>query len=476
MRVKITIFYRTTPPLYIGVFYACDIMAKNLLLFLAFCCIIRFMKKTLGFCFLVSVGLGVSAQGELSSLNIGLDYRLRGVAIDNNDTQADTNDSLNYYSQQARVYMTGWLNENVEASLRVQSLNIWGLEGSTSPVTRYPAADGSPWIENVYVNMPNLLNKHLKLVIGRQPITLGDGLLVSDDRLGFNAVRAQVSLPKKMDLDLFTAKISEGLGTTKGDVDLNAAVWALEQGDNRWELGWVREKDGGPNDYRLAKGTEPINSYSKNFYDLRLFGNLKDAYYKLEYIMQSGSAQQQNGETMDITGDAQRIELGAQSDTERFGRFGVKTVYASGSGDDPASTNKDEGFRSSFSKQWDGLQRDGMGTHYGATLSDAYNPSAPFSTQDTGLPLGASGIKTLGLGLFTVQKIIWTGTLDYYIFDSRTKNNGKNSLGTELDLGLNFRYTGYVTFALGASYFFPGDLYESANRVTRYSAETHVHF
>lgn len=418
------------------------------------------------------------AVADISTLNLGLDYKLRGVGIQNSDGLPATSDNLSYYSHQARIYMNGWLNDDVEAGLRVQSINVWGLEGSTSaPVTRYPATDGTPWIEQIYLHLPHLVGKHVDLTIGRQSIVIGDGLLVSDDQLGFNAIRAKVSLPQGVGLDLFTAKVNESLSEQK-DFNLSGAVVALNQGDNKWELSWVREDNKNPSSYLLGGSTTTASRVSRTFYDLRLFGDLKDAYYKLELALGQGHSQTSAGD-IKIQGMGEKIELGAQSDTVRFGRFGVKALYASGSGDDPGTTDKDESFRPTFSQRWDGLQRKGWGQHFGGTLSDAYNSAAPFSSADTGLPNGASGIKTLGLGLFTVQRVNWTGNLDYYTFDSRVKVPGLNQkgIGAELDLGIVYRYTGYVSFGFGAATFFPGPVYgDSVSKITRYTAETEIHF
>lgn len=415
---------------------------------------------------------------EMSTLNLGLDYKLRGVDIQNNDGLPATSDNLSYYSHQARVYMNGWLNDDVEAGLRIQSVNIWGLEGSTSaPVTRYPAADGTPWIEQIYLHMPHLIGKHLDLTIGRQPITIGDGLLVSDDELGFNAIRAKVFLPLGMGLDLFTAKINESLNEGK-DADLNGAVVGLNQGENNWQLSWIQEDNKSPSPYLLGGSTTTATRISRTFYDVRLFGDLKDAYYKLEFALAQGQSRTSAGD-IKIEGMGEKIELGAQSDTVRFGRFGVKALYASGSGDDPGTTDKDESFRPTFTQRWDGLQRKGWGQHFGGNLSDAYDSASPFSAASTGLPNGASGIKTLGFGIFTVQRVNWTGNIDYYTFDSRVKVPGSNEkgIGAELDLGIVYRYTGSVSFGFGAATFFPGPVYgETVSKVTRYTAETELHF
>lgn len=417
-----------------------------------------------------------AASADPETIKLGFDYGLSAVAIGNNDGVPSTQDDLNYYSHQLRAYLNGWVSPDVEAGMRVQSVNVWGLEGSTSaPATRYPAADGTPWIEQAYLHMPRLAGNHLALTLGRQSIVVGDGLLVSDDDLGFNAIRAKIRLPWKMGLDLFTAKINEGLDK-KSDFDLNGVVGSIVRGDNHWDLAWVQEKNGSPSNYVLGGSTRAASRVDRTFYDLRLFGDLKDAYYKLELAVGQGNAATPSGDVK-IQGQSEKIELGAQTDTVRFGRFGVKALYASGSGDDPDTTDKDESFRPTFSKRWKGLQREGWGRHFAATPSDAYDPNAPFSSEGTGLPGVASGIKTLGFGIFTIQRIKWTGSIDYFTYDSRIKVAGQNSLGAELDLGLAYRYTGAVSFDFGAATFFPGDVYgPETSKVTRYTASTQLHF
>jgi hypothetical protein len=419
------------------------------------------------------------ARGEFTSLNLGMDYRLRGVSVDNNDLDNATNDRFSYYSQNVRAYLTSWLNQDVEASLRLQSLNIWGLEGSASaPVTRYPKSDGTPFVEEAYIHLPHALWKRVDLVLGRQEIVLGDGLLVSDDDLGFNAIRARAELPWDADADAFTAKITEALGAND-DFDLYGAVLGLTREHNRWELAWVQERNNAPSPYILGASTATSTKVLRRFYDLRLFGNLKDAYYKAEVALQSGEAKLLSGQEVSIKGSGHKLELGAETDDFKWGRFGVRGVYADGSGDDEGTPGTDEAFRPTFSRRYDGFQRVGYGSHFAATLSDAYDRSAPFAAAlpATGLPLGVSGIRTMGLGIFSTQGVLWTGSLDYYAYTSRTKLAGKNDLGAELDAEVVYRYTGFVTFRLGMAYFFPGEVFGAlASRAARYTAEAHVHF
>jgi hypothetical protein len=433
------------------------------------------MRK--GAVLLVLLSGATLARAEKTSLDLGLDYRLRGVSIGNNDMDKRTKDSLSYYSQSARFYMRAWLNEDVEASFRLHSINLWGMEGTSTLATAYPKADGTPWVEEAYIHLPNMMNKRVNVILGRQPITVGDGMLVSSDDAGFNAIRAQVALPLKTELDVFNAKVVETLNGHK-DADLQGLIFRARQDERHWELGVIQEFNGAGTNYVLGPSTYTASRVERRFYDLRLFGDLKDAYYKLELAMEQGEARiLPANDKIKIKGIGQKIELGAQKDTEKWGRFGVKAIFALGSGDDNGSTGTDESFRPTFAHRWDGLQRSGYGGHFAATLSDAYDPNAPFTPGATGLPAGVSGIKTLGFGIFSTQKVFWTGSLDYYTYESRTSLTGLRDLGSEIDASVTYRYTGFVTFSLGEDLFFPGNVFgANATRVARTTLEAHVHF
>lgn len=423
--------------------------------------------------------LAVPLRADFNSLNIGVDGRVRYVSISNNNMSKRTKESLNYYSQSSRAYMTAWLNEDVEAAFRAQSITLWGMEGTNTLVTTYPKADGTPWVEEAYVHMPNLAWKHLNLIIGRQPIMLGDGMIVSSDDKGFDAIRAQLKGPWKTELDLFTAKIA---GTTADPAapSLKAAVFRAQQAERNWDLSVIQETHGREDNYLMGASTYTALRVQRRFYDVRLFGDLKDAYYKLEMAMQQGTVLLAPDTKVKLKGIGERLELGAQKDTDKWGRFGVKVLFAQGTGDDNGTETTDEAFRPSFCRRWDGLQRSGFGDHFAATLSDVYDPSAPFTPGTTGLPTGFSGVRTMSLGIFSTQKVFWTGSIDYFTYQALTKPTGMADLGAEIDLGITYRYTGFVTFRLGEDLFFPGKAYKTslpdASRVMRTTLEAHVHF
>src|SRR5260221_4475342 len=94
-------------------------------------------------------------QAYATDLSLGADYLLRSISTIEYDKGIE---GQNYFDQQLQAYLTTDLSKDVEASVRVQSITPWGLEGSTTsaPATRYPSANGNLWVQNAYVRLPGL--------------------------------------------------------------------------------------------------------------------------------------------------------------------------------------------------------------------------------------------------------------------------------------------------------------------------------
>ncbi len=83
-------------------------------------------------------------------LYIGAEYRLRGIQLNNptfgteGAVGANQTIDLKYYSQRARIYITGKFDPGIEVGSVIQSL---GVAGSTvSAFGRYPKEDFTPFI------------------------------------------------------------------------------------------------------------------------------------------------------------------------------------------------------------------------------------------------------------------------------------------------------------------------------------------
>ena len=118
-----------------------------------------------------------------------------------NQTDYGLTDGQNYayYSQRALAHIGGKFSPNIEFMTQFQALGVAGSTGSvTNPTVnpggnRYPNTNFTPWIQWAYMKASQLYDAPIDLTIGRQPITLGDGFILSDDDLGFTGIRMDKS-------------------------------------------------------------------------------------------------------------------------------------------------------------------------------------------------------------------------------------------------------------------------------------------
>lgn len=409
------------------------------------------------------------AIANATSLSIGADYFLRGVAIEERHKTFTDND---YYDQRLQAYLITDLSQDVEATVRVQSITPWGLENSTSALsTRYPDANGDLWVQNAFIRMPNIWKERIILTVGRQPLLWGDGAILSDDELGFNAIRAQIQSPWRrlpFDLDIFTAKIDEGLQTQK-DTDLNGAIIGFDRKGVRWEIMGLFETDENSQNYEMGADTSPVvaTKIERKIFGVRAKVNLKDAFSRGEYYFQEGDIRRPSSTDITLEGDAFVIGLGGKANTKKIGRFGAILEVATGSGDQAGTINTDEAFRPTFASRWNGLERRGYGNYFASTLSDVYSSTSPFApatSVNDGLPPGTSGIQTIHFGVDSTPWAKWTLTFDYYQYKAQRNLSGGKELGVEFDYGLIYRYSGLVTAKASTSNFTPGDAYDDATK------------
>lgn len=230
------------------------------------------------------------------------------------------------------------------------------------------------------------------------------------------------------------------------------------------------EKSGGTENYEMGAETAPVvsSNLERLIYGVRAKANLKDAYLKGEYYLQSGSLRRDPvSKDIKFGGDAYIIGLGGKQNTEKFGRFGAVLEIASASGDDPNTPEKDEAFRPTYAARWDGLERRGYGRYFAATLSDAYSPTDPFapaSSVNDGLPLGLSGIQSIRFGIEATPWSKWTFQFDYFQYKAQKALVGPKELGTEFDYGFVYRYSGLVNLRGTMSTFTPGEAFDETTR------------
>ena len=422
--------------------------------------------KNLAVLSLLTTGLSHSAGAV--SLDLGANYKVQSVSEGNKLTSEP---SLSYFWHRIEAYMGTKLNRDVEAKIQIQAINPWGLEGSTTTAlqnTRYPSANGTPWVQSAYLKASQLFGEPIQLTIGRQPITWGDGFVLTDDELGFNALRVQAISPwptVPLDTDIFYAKTSEGLNNSARDSSLfGALVGTGSEKRTRLEIYWLQEADGSGTPYQAGAETAPVTSsqITRDFLGFRIKGNIRDAYYKFEYAKQSGVADRNGASNLTLQGYGLVFEAGGKLPPTTYGAFNAFLNYAMGTGDAPGDSSKDGAFRPTFAHRWDGLERSGYGRYFAATVSDAYSTAAIFnnsSTAQTGLPPGTSGIQIFGGGVGYSPTAPYKAEIGYYSYSAEESLSGSKNLGSEIDAALHYQYTGFLSFSGVYARFSPGSAY-----------------
>ncbi len=167
------------------------------------------------------------------------------------------------------------------------------------------------------------------------------------------------------------------------------------------------------------------------------------------------------------------VGLGGKATNRVVGRFGAVIEYTVGEGDDPKTADKDEAFRPDYGSRWSGLERKGYGRYFAAGFTDAYSPSDPFanaSSINTGLPAGTSGIQTIKFGITSTPWAEWTFSVDFFQYKAQKVALGSKDLGSEIDYGIEYRYSGLVTFRAYMASFKPGEAFNTTPIETKQSA------
>jgi hypothetical protein len=483
------------------------------------CFIMARMKKTAALLFFLVTGTAFA-----SSLDIGTDYRLRGIDITKADYGLSPNQDYSfYYSQRAEAHVGGKFSPNLEFMTQFQALGVAGSTGSVSNVTvnpgasRYPNTNFSPWIQWAYIKASHLYDSPVDLTIGRQPITLGDGFILSDDDLGFTGIRMDDQLPwYDMRANLFAFKPGQNLSNTNSSIDIYGLEVTKPTRNVRYQMSIVNERDAsGSSVYiRPSENASPFSSQvqarsitpsqyaqmfnftatniTKTFLDARVEGRLLEGgFFKAEAALQTGHVSRDPSlgtSTATALGYSQDVKLGGYAFLvsaglfTRFSKYGpieIHGLFGLASGDSGGGT--DSSFHPDYGHQYDGLERSGFGEFYGATLynaipSSSYNSSASSPTV-SGLPPGNSGLRVIGAGVTTHPTSLLSFGIDYFVYTAEQSAvfapaNSESSLGTELDFGAGFAYTNYITFRLTYAIFSPGKAYGAfENNATRLALE-----
>src|SRR6185437_11288403 len=225
-----------------------------------------------------------------SILDIGTDYRIRGISYGRTDFGQSTGQNFSYYSQRALAHIGGRFSPNIEMMTQIQAIGFAGSSGTVvNPIVnpsagRYPNTNFTPWVQWAYLKASQLYDLPIDITLGRQPMTFGDGLILSDDDLGFTGIRMQSRLPwYDLQGDAFTFRTADALqGAASSNiygVQLTKPAHAI-----RYQLAWVVEQQNNGTVYvrpseNTSTGTLVDSDFTashmtRSFYDARVEGKL----------------------------------------------------------------------------------------------------------------------------------------------------------------------------------------------------------
>jgi len=394
----------------------------------------------------LGVAFAMPAMAEVKSIKVGGDLTIRGIVRNNLDFQKDSGDDNNngFGMTTARIFVAAELSDNVSVMVRLLNEQVW--DG-------YSDEESWVYVDLAYVKLADLFVPGLTATIGQQEITLGKGFVINTTnpfgsdytlwsdlqdltaRKAFNAVRLDYEVGVvPLTITAIRAKIYED--SDYYDEDLTALNFKYKIGDNADIEAYLIDS--------YVGGWSGGNS--REIYTLGLRGDhnvlsVPGLAYSLELAMQTGDTGWDN---YDQEAWAGTVDVSYTFANPYQPKIGIGWTMLSG--DDPATSDKGEGWDYTFSNQSDriGLLTYALGVSYGDFFK-YYNPG------NLSVPKIYGSFKPADKHLVTLAFYPDT-QLNEKVF-----GYSSTSLLWEADLGWTYQYTSDVSFGLLFAYAKAGD-------------------
>lgn len=372
--------------------------------------------------------LDLSADLELKAANYsGLIYG----AQRNSQSFFAENATLGFVIKDIRLEKTPQSTMDVGIVLQsigpnASSTTVSGPQFS-SIAERLPNTDGSPFIRGAYVKIYKFLNPNITATLGRQDFTLGQGIALSSNDLGFPGGRLEINnvfYGIKTDLFFFRP-----LNHSRY-VRIYGASAFYPGNEGLWQVYHFWEQDGFASQDILFDTV----SKTKKFTGLRYVLTQKNLAFDGEAVIQRGAANNTDGSTGNYEAHAFMLKGSWMQNISIFGRSKVRLGYGRSSGNVQASSDTDKAFFPDFGGRFNGLERDGYGAIAGASLYDI------LKTSDTvnGLPDGLSGLNIINIGLDLPYKKLMLSADLYKFRASQNSAGGSIQVASEWDLKVSY--------------------------------------
>lgn len=356
------------------------------------------------------------------------------------ELSTDTNKPTHSYFVQRGDITLKIKEEPWTFGMRLTHLSLNGVSSLPKPLrqipTRYPLPGSGVFVSQASLSYVGFAyGRPFSFDAGIIPIHFGKGLILSDNDLGIFGFHGNMENTGPVDVEFYSGNTESSSGSTEKETFYMGNISAERMG--KWKLGYMVETD--PTIRPMLKGTTYGNSHRNS--TLIYYNNkLSNFTFDLEGVFSRG-AYFLNGTGNRIASESSAFALEGGWAThiprmeKALGELDFTFLYAQGSGD-KASSEKDEAYFAPLTKRFDGANRTGWGELLGTSAYDAL----PSTTTWNGMPIGLSGISTIGLGLKTgeyrVFSIPMRFTFDRYIYRAAQSNGGQpKNLGGEFDFG-----------------------------------------
>ena len=421
----------------------------------------------------------IKVSGDINTEVVARDLSM-GARVQPVSDDGDQNDTENFIFSQVRLRFDADLTEGVSAVVRLINERIWGDEDDSTAETEVD-------LDLAYLEMKEFLYQPLTVVIGRQNLRYGNGLIIGDPdtnrvvaakvdnelgdlslRKSFDAVKAILDYAPYT-IDLIYAKIEENILDTRDDVTVVGANiaydWSSYNGITEAYVFWTQDRG------TVSQIQEDNEDRTVAFGARTQFDPNDNLTLGLEGALQLGDSYDA---TNVVSRDREAFAVQAMAEykflDEKNSKVGVSYTYLSG--DNDSGDSEDNAWDSLFEDQSPAeilnilmpntnlqyvtvsascMPKEDLtvGLLYAhARLAEDYSGGDSLNTDDVGLtPISQSPIAEEA----------------YYIHDN------EDHIGDEIDLWGVYDYTEDVQLKACGAIFMPGDLFQSANDSTAYS-------
>lgn len=376
---------------------------------------------------------------------------------------------LPYYSENAElgfIIRSIGLEKTKKSSMDVGIvLNSIGTGASTNTIRsslfqdalyRYPENNGSPFLSRTYIKVYKFLDKDITATFGRQEFMLGQGIILSDDNLGFPGIRLEFNkLYKSLKGDFFVFRIWDETRFTK----IFGASFYLPSDEGLWQFYYLKDNDGSP----VQESGFNVNTRIKNFTGIRYFLSRGQLSFDGEFIQQTGKATKTSGGNINYEGHAFMMKGSWRQKMGFLGKVKARLAYGKSSGNSSAVADTDKMFLPTFGHKYKGIERDGYGAIMAASLYDTIKTS----NTANGLPDGVSGLNIINFGIdFPYKKLLLS--IDFLKFRAAQNILGSSlQVGSELDLVAVYPMSENLSFKAVYATFTPQAVYTPLTEKTK---------